>query len=268
MPSPALGDMKHFSHFTKVCVQLCVAAFTVFTLSCASQSEPQAAGFPANVDHSSWNTLLGKYVDDRGMVDYAAWKDSEEDRAALDAYLEQYAATEGDRAEGKTLGASAVNAYNAFAIRTILQNYPTESIRDLDEPFKAKSHNIGGQMLSLDDIEKGNAIPELGAIAHSIVVCCAKSCPPLQAKAYTADNIDSLAATATRKWLARDDLNDFDASEGEIAISEIFKWYKGDFEKAGGLREFLAKYAPDSAKDAARNAEIDYLDYNWALNAQ
>lgn len=238
-------------------------------ISCASQKEPpQDATFPAGIDHAQWSSLLKKYVDDKGMVDYKRWKANEEDLTSLDTYLTQFGDTNGEKAAGKELGASAVNAYNAFAIRTILQNYPIDSINDIDEAFTAKKHNVGGQLLSLDDIEKGNAIPELGAIAHSIVVCCAKSCPPLQAKAYTATNIDELAATATRKWLARKDLNDFDAADGEIEISEIFKWYKGDFEKENGLRAFLAKYAPEGAREAAKEAEIDHLDYNWDLNAQ
>ena len=39
------------------------------------------------IDHSVWDGLLKKYVDDKGMVNYKAWKASSRDTQALDQYL-------------------------------------------------------------------------------------------------------------------------------------------------------------------------------------
>ena len=47
---------------------------------------------PAGIDHSTWDGLLKKYVDDKGLVNYAAWKSSKSDMEALDSYLKQFAA--------------------------------------------------------------------------------------------------------------------------------------------------------------------------------
>jgi hypothetical protein len=41
----------------------------------------------AEVDHASFDALLRKYVDDRGLVAYARWKASADDLRALDDYL-------------------------------------------------------------------------------------------------------------------------------------------------------------------------------------
>ena len=51
-------------------------------------------------------------------------------------------------------------------------------------------------------------------------------------------------------------------------VSQIFNWYARDFEQSGGVREFLARFAP--ARDAAflsnPDAKIEYETYHWGLN--
>jgi hypothetical protein len=49
----------------------------------------------AEVDHSSFDSLLRKYVDDRGLVAYARWKASADDLRDLDHYLAQAGCVDG-----------------------------------------------------------------------------------------------------------------------------------------------------------------------------
>ena len=247
-----------------------VAAIFATSLACITSCAPRqvVGGFPSGIDHSGWDKLLKKYVNQRGLVDYKAWKASKDDMKSLDSYLSQYDESSSENAEGDELAASAVNGYNAFAIRTILSNYPVKSIRDIDGAFTGKRHKVSGKLLSLDDIEKGTAVPVFGARSHAIVVCCAKSCPPLQTESFTPSNIGDLADKASTAWLARPDLNNFNKGEGKIAISKIFDWYEDDFEQTGGVRSFLKKYAPKEAQPGIAKAEIGYMDYDWDLNAQ
>ena len=55
-----------------------------------------------------------------------------------------------------------------------------------------------------------------------------------------------------------------------MRISEIFRWFREDFERDGGsVQGWIAKYAPEDVA-AALNAgafEVGYLDYSWKLNA-
>jgi len=39
---------------------------------------------PSGIDHSAWESLLKKHVDEKGLVNYAAWKGSKSDTDALD----------------------------------------------------------------------------------------------------------------------------------------------------------------------------------------
>jgi hypothetical protein len=214
--------------------------------------------------------LLKKYVNEQGLVNYGAWKQNAADLSALDEYLHQFAAEADNAAQGNEKAASLVNAYNAFTLRWILANYPTESIWQLKASFSGKRNEIGGRKVSLDDIEHGTLRPLIGYRTHAVLVCAARSCPPLQPFAYTADKFDEQGDTAYRAWLARADLNKFLPNEKKVKLSSIFKWFKQDFEKAGGISKVLGRYAsePVRAFAASGNYQIEYLPYNWGLNDQ
>lgn len=228
-----------------------------------------AVSVPAGIKHDAYDRLLGKYVNGQGLVAYEKWKASAEDMAALDTYLAQFAAS-GSAAGGNERYASLVNAYNAFVLRWILQNYPTESIWELKSSFKEKRHKLGGTMVSLNDIENNMLRPEFGYRTHGVLVCAARSCPPLQQSAYGAGGLDDQAGRAYRTWLGRTDLNEFWNDKNEANVSMIFKWFKGDFEKAGGAKAVMAKFAPASAKPLLEKSDskISFKTYNWGLNDQ
>ena len=225
---------------------------------------------PPGVNHDAWDDLLAKYVDDHGLVAYAEWKANRDDLKRLDEYLAQFEETSATSATGDDKAASLINLYNALTVRTILENYPTESIQSLAKPFDAKRLKVGGMDVSLDDIEHGTLRPLIGYRAHAVLVCAARSCPPLQRFAYQEDKLDSQIDTAYLAWLGRDDLNRFLPNEKKVEISSIFNWFKEDFDKAGGTKRVLPKHAPENARNflASGNYEIIYLPYDWGLNDQ
>ena len=61
--------------------------------------------------------------------------------------------------------------------------YPVKSIRDIDGAFDGIRRRIGGEPLTLDEIE--NRLRETrDARIHFAIVCASKSCPPLATRAY------------------------------------------------------------------------------------
>lgn len=222
---------------------------------------------PKGIDHAPYDQLLKKYVNDHGLVDYKAWKASADDMKALRDYTATLAAG-GPFAEGNEKAASLINSYNALTIQWILDNYPTKSIKRTSDPWGGKRHKIGGRIVSLDEIEQETLRPQLGYRAHGVLVCAARSCPPLRNSAYRADKLDEQIDDAMRRWLARDDLNKFLPADRRVELSKIFDWYGSDFQKAdGGLRTVLAKYAPvEFAAFLKTDYKISHLSYNWDLN--
>ncbi len=70
------------------------------------------------VAHDNWQMLLQKYVDERGLVDYASWKATPADLTRLEQYLATLATA---RIQNNTRRdvqlAYWINAYNAVTIK-------------------------------------------------------------------------------------------------------------------------------------------------------
>jgi hypothetical protein len=255
-------------------VRTVLVAFGLIFAGVAARAQQNQTGenvdVRSGINHDDYDRLLKKYVNEKGLVNYGAWKQNAVDVSALDDYLKQFAPKPDSPAQGNEKAAALVNAYNAFMLRWILSNYPTESVWQLKDSFSGKLNETGGRKVSLDDIEHVMLRPLIGYRAHSVLVCAARSCPPLQRFAYTADKFEEQDDHAFRAWLAREDLNKFLPGEKKVEISSVFKWFKEDFDKAGGLPKILGRYAPESVRDfaASGNYEIKYIPYNWGLNDQ
>ncbi|MFP4260636.1 MAG: hypothetical protein ACLFS1_06105 [Opitutales bacterium] len=156
-----------------------------------------------------------------------------------------------------------------------MENYPTRSIRLLDNEFKGKRYRIAGELWSAEDIELATLRPLIGWKMHSVVVCAARSCPPLLNEAYFADDWESKMEERYRLWLARPDLNSYHpdrgwGSRGEVEISKIFSWHSVDFEGAVSVRDVLHRFGPEKYASFLKKADyrIKSKDYHWGLNDQ
>ena len=227
------------------------------------------ANVPAKINHDSYDRLLRKYVDIRGLIDYEGWKQNGRDLALLDDYLRQFA-RRGHPARGRERQASLINGYNAFVIRWILQNFPVESIWRTDKPFVKMRHEVNGTLVSLDEIEKDSLIPLIGWKTHAVLVCAARSCPPLQRYAYRSDRLDEQIARAHRVWLGRRDLNNYVPERNRVEISPIFKWYSVEYVPPSDVRNILEKFGPWEFKKflSGEGYKIKYKAYDWGLNDQ
>ncbi|HIF52015.1 MAG TPA: DUF547 domain-containing protein, partial [Thiotrichaceae bacterium] len=187
-----------------------------------------------------------------------------------------------------------INAYNAFTLKLILNNYPEiESIRDLgglifSSPWDKKFFTLFAEKTSLGYIEhdvlrKNYDEPRV----HFAVNCASKGCPALQKHAFVADKLDEQLEKATIQFMRDSERNRFDKDKKLLEISSIFNWFTGDFTKQGSLTDFIAIYISDDPdvrklledkpnrnqsgginKAVSDNAiSITYLDYDWSLNS-
>jgi hypothetical protein len=225
---------------------------------------------PAEISHSDFDHLLSKYVNNWGLVDYGKWKNDAADLDALAEYIEHFASSDRPFAKGPEAVASLINLYNALTLQSILDAYPVESIREIKGVWTRRRFTVGGEPVSIDDVEHGTLRNLIGWKVHAVVVCAARSCPPLKPFAYDAATLDETLDAVNRAWLQRIDLNRFSASEKVAEISKIFDWYGEDFESVGGVREFLKDYAPERHQEflSEGDAKITYLPYHWGLNDQ
>lgn len=231
------------------------------------------------IDHSAWNALLKKYVDQSGQVNYQAWKDSKTDILALDRYLNTLS-TAGTKVTAKRNAQLAfwINAYNAVTVKGILREYPTTSIRN--HTAKLFGYNIwknlllvvGDTRISLDSIEhkvlRKSAEPRI----HFAIVCASHSCPRLLNEAYAADELEQQLTGNTKQFFANSENFQFDVNKNQFLMSSILDWFKDDFGDNQAERlKTIASYLPtDEARSAAEknSVTITYLTYDWSLNEQ
>lgn len=216
--------------------------------------------FTMQAQHQTWNQLLRKNVSASGKVNYRGFK---AEKNKLNSYINYLAKAQ---VPGSRSGAMAfyINAYNAYTVKLIVDNYPTSSIRKLKggKPWDAKFAKVAGRYYTLNDIEhKILRAKYFDARLHFALVCAAQSCPKLLNKAYTAANLNAELDRQARIFVNNRAKNKI--SRGSVQLSQLFNWYKGDFTKRSSLIGFINKY---SKVKASANAKVSYLNYSWNLN--
>jgi hypothetical protein len=257
----------------------------VFLITLLLSAQPlQAAGF----DHANWDRLLKTCVHPlrsgkASQVDYVALQ---HDRSRLISYLNTLSIVDRDSFDAwprQEQLAFLINAYNAWTVKLIIDNYPgLDSIKDLGSWFSTPWNRtfipLLGERRSLDDIEhkliRGSGRYNDPRI-HFAVNCASIGCPALRAGAYTGELLDEQLETATQNFLADSERNRLRGDT--LEVSSIFKWYRGDFESgwrnSTSLRLFLARYARALGLTPAQKhalidgtIDIDFLAYDWRLN--
>ena len=231
---------------------------------------------PAAFEHGDFNALLADVVDARGFVDYAALVQRP---APLDSYLRRLAATDPSGLPEADRLAFWINVYNAYTLQLVVDNYPVESILDVvsgpfiptvNSPFRVDFVRVGGETMTLDEVEHSVIREEFDEPRiHFAVVCAARSCPPLRAEAYTGDALDAQLDDQARTFLHNPDKNRVPSGDGTIALSKILDWYAGDFGGSGeAVQAAIAPYFEGEVRATLEQGGYDteYLDYDWSLN--
>ncbi|NNK18760.1 MAG: DUF547 domain-containing protein [Maribacter sp.] len=230
-------------------------------LNCYAQQAANTAHVNSveTVNHSLWDILLKKHVDDQGNVDYSSFKN---DVKLLNDYLDHLAQNPiSNAAEKEERLAYYINLYNAGTVQLILQNYPLESIKDITRPWDKERLMIGEKAYSLGEIEHGILRKMEESRIHFAINCASYSCPKLLNSAFTASKMEEQLEAVTLNFINDPSRNKI--SLNAVELSKIFKWYKGDFTDKLSLIDYLNKY---SDIKILSNAEMKYLTYDWRLN--
>ncbi|MFZ4632870.1 MAG: DUF547 domain-containing protein [Saprospiraceae bacterium] len=248
---------------------LSVFGVLVIWFTCANCRAIKHSSDSAPVSHELWNTLLRKHVDEQGWVDYKGFR---QDSTELNRYLSLLESSHPDDKSWSRNEQMAywINAYNAYTVKLIVQHYPVASIKDIkkgvafvNSVWDIKWIKIGGYTYDLNNIEHNILRPVFkDARVHAAVNCASYSCPKLRAEAYTAEKLDKQLEDAMRTFVNDPLRNQVTADNPRV--SEIFKWFGGDFsDNAGSVKAFINKYA---AQKMTENASLTYIDYDWRLN--
>ncbi|APQ16905.1 DUF547 domain-containing protein [Maribacter hydrothermalis] len=195
-----------------------------------------------------------------GRVEYAAIKSNPK---ALNEVLNSAKGISVSKSDTATYKAFWINAYNLLVIDGIVKNYPLKSPLDVAGFFDKIKHEVGGRSITLNDIENDLLRAEFPTEArfHFVLVCAGLGCPPIVNTAYTPNILESQLQMQT--VLALNNPNFIKVNENKVEISQLFEWYKSDFEQKGSIVDFINIYRKEQLPE---NAKISYYPYDWSLN--
>lgn len=242
---------------------LALAYGIVLTVSASEMDDPD----------SIFDVILNRYVSQDGLVNYKGLKEDKE----FMRYIEYLSNTDPDTLPSdKHRLAFWINAYNAFVLKGVLEEYPIKSVLDvgwLPHSFfiRKKFKTFGGwitlRVLENDKLREAFSEPRI----HFAINCASMSCPKLLTEAYRAERLEQQLEAQAVSFINNRRKNYLDKENNILFLSSIFKWYEGDFIKNGGkLEDYVARYLnPDDAEIVTTNdVTIEYLDYDWSLNEQ
>lgn len=214
--------------------------------------------------HDLFQTVISQHVVD-GTVDYPAIHDDDN----YQAYISTLA--------NKVLFKNSIeelsywiNAYNALAIKGILDGRSPESFFGKVGYFYNATYKVNGITTNLYDLEHDIIIPLGEPRIHFALNCASASCPRLNDTVYQPDKLEQQLEQAATNFINDKTRNRFNLQTKTAYISKIFDWFEDDFAKhSGTVQNYLALYVTDKqVSNALANTEfkIEFLEYDWSLN--
>ncbi|MCH8029532.1 MAG: DUF547 domain-containing protein [Candidatus Dadabacteria bacterium] len=245
--------------------------------------------------HSALDNLLQNHVRD-GRVDYKGFISS---RKAFEQYINELGDADGSFSDWSSNEKLAfwINAYNAFTIKAIIDNYPIKkgffislypanSIRQIDGVWDKLTFRAAGKTVTLNDIEHQILRKEFSEPRiHFAIVCASVGCPELRSEAYMADKVQEQLEQAARDFVNNPQKVLIDPEKRAVKLSKIFKWFGEDFiRELGTVEHFKNRNPRDRAvlnfvmtyieEDRLKSFlegnrfKVSYLKYDWSLNNQ
>lgn len=206
----------------------------------------------------NYHALINPNVND-GAVNYAEIKKSTV-RNELKAFIET-ANTQSLSSE--ELKAFRINAYNFTVLNSVVENYPINSVQEINGFFDMVKHEFEGRTFTLNKYEKEFILkvfndPRL----HFVLNCGAVACPSLINEAYSSENLDKVLSRQTTNAL--DDNNFLKVENNKVELSQIFNWYTNDF--GGSNRSIFAFINQYRSNPVDASSKVSYYEYDWTLN--
>jgi hypothetical protein len=230
-----------------------VLALTISSFHLQAQRFAPAEG--ADPLHVPLDQLLDVNVRD-GLVYYRALKS---DRSRLDRYTaslnvpaQAYSGWTRDQQVAFWL-----NAYNAFVLETVIDNYPIRgrttsfpatSIKQIPGAFEQTKHRAAGRSVTLDEIEK-NILPEFkDARLYLALGRGAIGSGRLRSEAYTAERLKQQLDSVQSEFVSEEQMIQIDRAANLLSVTPIFSWRE---------TEFVAGYDPGATGTFAQRSPVE-----------
>ncbi len=268
-------------------------SLVLLVIAAASAGSPSArqAAEPADALHKPLDEILDLYVRD-GHVYYRALKS---ERRRLDRYVASLnvARDTYDKWPRDQQLAFWINAYNAFAIRTVIDaypihgksaTYPANSIRQIPGAFERAPHRAAGRTVTLDEISKTVLPGFKEPRAHLALGRGAVGSGRLRSEAYTGARLAAQLDAVQREFVQEQTMVRIDRGAGQVSLTPIVSWHEAEFVAAydkgasgpfaqrspieRAMLAFIAPHLLPLEKEFVQKNEfrVTYHAFDWRLN--
>lgn len=225
------------------------------------------------IKYDQWNSILQKYVNEDGLVDYAGLKAN---RGEFDQFIKQI-----EEADITSMSKDAqktfwINAYNALTIKLIIDRYPLKfgGIRTINfgRPWSVKMKATKNK-LTLGDIEHEilRKWDPIDPRIHFAINCASIGCPLLRNTTFEPKKINLQLDYEAKRFINDPRKVRLDRSKNILYYSAIFKWFKEDFlVEDKDLVSYIKRYINQSDREYLdeNKVKLKTLKYGWGLNKQ
>ena len=245
-------------------------ALLALVLSACTTVAPPPAAPVASADDAlrAWATVLTRFVDERGEVDFAALA---RDRGDLNRYVRYVAETPPESLpDGPARLAHFINAYNALSMFNVVDSGIPQTHAGWNKVgfFVLRQFTVGDRAMSLRGFENDVIRPYARARGdpriHFALNCSAVACPVLPRTPFSSEGLDAELERETRAFFARPINFRIDAAMRTVWLSEILDFYPEDFVPvpAASLLVYANRYAPQAA---ALDFMVRFTPYDWTV---
>ena len=233
----------------------------------------EAAGGTAIEAEEAWSRVLDRFVDDDGRVDFAGLA---RDTGDLDRFV-AFVGRAGPETTPELFPSRAdmlahhINAYNALAMRGILDAGLPDDLDGVFKRlrfFKRRKFAIDGREMSLHAYEN-DVIRALGEPrVHFTLNCMSGGCPRLPRQRFQGSILERQLDMATREFFNSERHVRVDPDRNRVQLSEILKWYKGDFVNDGVASSLVAYVNRYREEPVPESYLVTFIAYDWTVIKQ
>jgi len=237
----------------------------------------------------TFDQLLDLYVRN-GDVYYRALK---AERGRLDGFVSLQATTAVDKLSREEQLAFWLNAYNAIALKTVIDHYPIlgksaayppKSIRQISGAFERLPHRVAGRTLTLDQIEQTVLADFRDPRVFFALGRGAVGSGRLRSEAFVPSRIEEQLAETAAECVTRAQCIHIDRETAKVHVSSIFSWREKEFAAAYAdkapetfssrspieravVAYVLPNLLPSEKEFLAKNSfQLVYIPFDWSLN--
>ncbi len=234
--------------------------------------------------HEAWATVLSRFVDDRGLVDYRGLATG---RDPLDRYVAAIGRTSPENTPVAFPSrdhelAYYLNAYNALVFCGVLERGPeinsvwSGGLVSGYGFFVGQKVTVGGKKTNLRQLEN-KIIRERyrDPRVHAALNCASIGCPRLPREIFAPQTLDAQLNAAMREFVNDPRHVRPVESERVAELSKIFDWFASDFfdyekvkhQTKPSLLGYVNRYR-DADAQIPENYAVRFMDYDKSLNKQ